>query len=174
MSSYSRAMLRTLLTTVSVGSILFSVAGAQSTPSSKPSTAAPAVAKTRPKNVSYRPSELPASAKSFYQSRWGVDTLSAKAIDSGLLIRFNYRVVDVEKAKMLSDKKATPYLVDQKAGVKLVVPNLEKVGELRNKAIPEEGKVYWMVFSNKGNFVKPGHRVSVEIGKVRIDGLVVQ
>jgi hypothetical protein len=30
-----------------------------------------------------------------------------------------------------------------------------------------------MVFSNKGNFVKAGHRVSVSIGTFRADGLVV-
>jgi len=30
------------------------------------------------------------------------------------------------------------------------------------------------VFSNKGSVVKAGHRVSVVIGQVRIDGLVVQ
>jgi hypothetical protein len=31
-----------------------------------------------------------------------------------------------------------------------------------------------MVFSNKGNYVKPGDRVSVLIGPFRVDGLVVQ
>jgi len=31
-----------------------------------------------------------------------------------------------------------------------------------------------MVFSNKGNFVKAGHRVSVVIGSIRFDGLMVQ
>src|SRR6266481_6373695 len=38
----------------------------------------------------------------------------------------------------------------------------------------ESGKSYWMVFSNKGSFVKRGNRVSVEIGRFRVDGLVVQ
>jgi len=38
----------------------------------------------------------------------------------------------------------------------------------------ENGKTYWMAFSNKGSLVKPGHRVSVVIGPVRIDGLIVE
>lgn len=45
-------------------------------------------------------------------------------------IRFNYRVVDPEKAAALNDKKAEaePELIDTQAGVKLVVPQMEKVG----------------------------------------------
>jgi hypothetical protein len=50
---------------------------------------------------------------------------------------------------------------------------MEKV-RLRQSMTPENGKTYWMVFSNKGNHVKAGHQVSVVIGQVRIDGLVVQ
>ena len=89
------------------------------------------------------------------------------------MIRFSYRVTDAQKAKALNDKKSSPFLLDEQAHVKLVVPTLEKVGELRQSATPEAGKVYWMVFSNKGRFVKTGDRVSVVIGKFRADGLVV-
>lgn len=90
------------------------------------------------------------------------------------MIRFSYRVTDAKKAAAVNDKKATPYLVDQAARVKLVVPSMEKVGQLRQSSTPEEGKSYWMVFSNKGEVVKRGDHVSVEIGKFRVDGLVVQ
>lgn len=161
-----------LLAGLLAGSILASAALALTQPTG--SKVAAAGTPSRARHTSYRPTDLPPSAKNFYQLAWGVDMLSAKAADSGLVIRFNYRVLNPEKAKALNDKKAAPYLIDQQARVKLVVPTLEKVGELRNKATPEEGKTYWMVFSNKGNFVKPGHRVSVVIGKFRVDGLVVQ
>ncbi len=110
----------------------------------------------------------------FYQVMWGVDSLGVKSVESGQMIRFSYRVIDVEKAKGLNDKKANPFLIDEKARVKLVVPTMEKVGQLRQSSTPEAGKSYWMVFSNKGNFVKRGNRVSVEIGRFRVDGLVVQ
>jgi hypothetical protein len=90
------------------------------------------------------------------------------------MIRFSYRVIDGEKATAVNDKKATPYLIDEAAHVKLVVPMMEKVGQLRQSAAPESGKSYWMVFSNKGGFVKQGDRVSVEIGKFRVDGLVIE
>jgi hypothetical protein len=65
-------------------------------------------------------------------------------------------------------------LIDPAAGVKLVVPSLEKVGKLRQSSAPEAGKVYWMAFSNKGRPVKPGHRVNVVIGPFRAENIVVE
>lgn len=90
------------------------------------------------------------------------------------MIRFTYRVVDPQKAKPLSDKRLKPYLVDERTHVKLIVPNMEKVGQLRQAAPPEQGRSYWMLFSNKGGFVKRGDRVSVVIGKFHADELVVE
>jgi hypothetical protein len=75
---------------------------------------------------------------------------------------------------MLNDKKQAPYLTDERAGVKLVVPQMEKVGQLRQSSTPEAGKSYWMAFSNKGRLVKRGDRVQVVIGNFRAIGLLVQ
>jgi hypothetical protein len=113
-------------------------------------------------------------AKNYYQFTWGVDSFVAKAVQSGQMIRFGYRVIDPQRAKALNDKKAAPYLIDERAGVKLVVPSMEKVGSLRQSTTPEVGKTYWMLFSNKGGYVKRGSRVSVVIGKFRVDELVVE
>ncbi len=90
------------------------------------------------------------------------------------LIRFSYHVVDPERAKILNDKKSEPSLIDPQAQVKLVVPSLEKVGQLRQSSTPIAGKSYWMAFSNKGRVVKRGDRVIVQIGNFRADGLVVE
>jgi hypothetical protein len=145
-----------------------------SAPAATPRRVSAALTPTGHKGSPYRQSALTTKATDFYQLNWGVDSLRVKAVESGLMIRFSYRVVDVEKAKALADKKSTPFLLDEKTHVKLVVPSLEMVGQLRNSTTPEVGKSYWMLFSNKGNFVKPGNRVSVVIGKFRIDGLAVQ
>jgi len=104
---------------------------------------------------------------------WGVDSLSAKSVESGEMIRFSYTVVDADKAKPLNDKKSEPALIDPQAGVKLVIPSLEKVGQLRQSGTPVAGKSYWMAFSNKGRLVKRGDRVDVVIGNFRAEGLVV-
>jgi len=102
-----------------------------------------------------------------------VDSLAVKWGESGEVIRFTYRVLDADKAKVLNDKKFEPSLIDPQAGVKLVVPSMENVGQLRQSAPPENGKSYWMVFSNKGRLVKRGDHVSVVIGAFHADGLVV-
>jgi hypothetical protein len=121
----------------------------------------------------YRPERFPKRALDYYKLVWGVDSLTVRWAESGEMIRFSYRVLDAEKAKALNDKKNEPSLIDPKAGVKLVVPSLEKVGQLRQSAPPEDGKSYWMGFSNKGRLVKRGDHVSVIIGQFRAEGLVV-
>ena len=90
------------------------------------------------------------------------------------MIRFSYRILDAEKAKALNDKQTEPSLIDPQAGVKLVVPQMEKIGQLRQSSTPMPGKQYWMAFSNKGRLVRPGHRVDVQIGSFRAEGLVVE
>ena len=122
----------------------------------------------------YRQNRIAAKARQYYSLTWGVDSLAVRSVESGEMIRFTYRVLDAEKAKALNDKKNEPSLIDPGAGVKLVVPSLEKVGKLRQSSTPQAGKMYWMAFSNKGGFVKPGHRVNVVIGEFRIEGLIVQ
>ena len=117
---------------------------------------------------------LTPGARNFYQFTWGVDIIGVKALSSGLMLRFSYRVVNAEMAKTLNDKRATPYLVDEKTGAKLEVPTMEKVGQLRQTGTPEVGREYWMVFANKGKFVKRGSHVDVVIGNFRANGLVVE
>ena len=121
----------------------------------------------------YRPRQLTTRAKDHYELLWGIDSLQVKAVESGQMIRFSYLVLDPVKAAQLNDKKATPALIDSQARVKLDVPTMEKVGQLRQSSAPEAGKTYWMVFSNKGAVVKPGDRVSIAIGKFQADGLLV-
>jgi hypothetical protein len=121
----------------------------------------------------YHPVRFSKRAELTYGLVWGVDSLNVKWTESGEVIRFAYRVIDAAKAKTLNDKKVEPSLVDPRAGVRLVIPQLEKVGKLRQSSTPEAGKSYWMAFSNKGRLVKRGDRVSVVIGNFRADGLVV-
>ena len=110
----------------------------------------------------------------YYQAAWGVDELHVKVAESGQIIRFNYRVLDPAKAKILNDKKAEPELDDAQATVKLVVPEMEKVGKLRQQSKPKAGMTYWMAFSNPTLAVKRGHRVDVVIGSFRATNLVVE
>ncbi len=121
----------------------------------------------------YRRNRFAGKAGRYYKLVWGIDSLSVKLVESGELVRFAWRVLDPQKARLLNDKKLEPALVDPQAGVSLVVPVVDKVGQLRQGVAPEAGRSYWMVFSNKGRMVKRGDRVNVVIGEFRADGLAV-
>jgi hypothetical protein len=146
---------------------------AQASPAPSPAVDAAATSTAR-KASPYHTVKVPDRAKTYYVATWGVDKLRVSYTASGNLIRFSYRVTDPERAKMLSDKNATPYLLGQKSRALLQIPVMDKVGQLRQTGTPEPGQEYWMVFSNKGNPIKPGDRVNVMIGSFRAEGLMVE
>lgn len=46
-------------------------------------------------------------------------------------------MLDPQKAAALNDKKTEPELYDAQAGVKLSVPQMERVGKLRQESTPK-------------------------------------
>jgi hypothetical protein len=140
--------------------------------------AAPVVAPSPRKGTGpptrYQPNRKSKRETAYYESVWGVDSLSVRAVESGELIRFTYQVVDPEKSKSLNDKKLEPALIYPEGHVKLIIPSLEKVGQLRQSSTPEAGKSYWMAFSNPQRTVKRGDRVDVVIGSFHAEGLIVE
>jgi hypothetical protein len=156
-----------LLASVLASGILVSPAGGQT-----PSLAAkPAAA---PDPMRYQRNRFPRQAEMYYQTIWGIDSFKVKYTESGEMIRFSWRVLDPAKAAPLNAKEAEPFLFDAQAGVKLVVPKMEKVGQLRQSSTPIAGKSYWMAFSNSGRRVRPGDRVTVQIGQFHADWLMVE
>jgi hypothetical protein len=150
------------------------VAGSSSQSSQATQTgAAPAKPESQVSGTSLA-SRVPMREQLYYRGLWGIDSLKVKYTESGEILRFTYRVVDPAKAAPLNDKKAEPVLYDPQAGVKLVVPQMEKVGKLRQTSTPIAGMSYWMAFSNSGRRVKPGHRVNIEIGNFHAMNLVVE
>jgi hypothetical protein len=151
--------------------LVISNARAQSvSDNSKPSTAA---VKAPVVPYRYRTHAAPNQARQFYAETWGVDALTVKSVESGKSIRFSYRVLDPDKAKVLNDKRNEPFLMDPGAGVKLPGSLSEKAGEAGQGGRPESGKVYWIAFSNQGRSVHPGHRVDVIVGQFRATRLIV-
>lgn len=122
----------------------------------------------------YQPDRFAGRAGQYYRSVWGVDSLSVRAAESGELIRFSYRVIDPQKARIFNDKKIEAYLNSPEHRIQLVIPSLEKVGQLRQSNTPQFGTSYWMAFSNPHRTVKRGDRVNVVIGQFHADGLVVE
>jgi len=174
MLNQQRSGSKLLLACVLASSIVVSAAGAQSDQGGKsPSPAAKPAAVSAP----YRnqPDHIAKREAAYYEAVWGIADPSVKAVESGVILRFSYRVLDPEKARLLNDKKLNPLLVSPEKGVQLVVPSMEKVGQLRQAPHEiEAGKSYWMAFSNSGRVLKPGDRVDIVIGSFHARGLLVE
>ena len=177
---YARRM---LLVTVASSVFVSGALEVLSAQAPKSATPAQAVAPAGPSAVAVRSApawegsqanRLSRRAEMYYEAVWGVGELRVKVAESGELIRFDYRVLDPGKAAALNDKKAEPMLFDAQAGVKLAVPQMEKVGKLRQSSTPKAGMTYWMAFSNPTQAVRRGHRVDVVIGSFRANSLIVE
>ena len=141
-----------------------------STPVSTNAAAAPVKATSKPASSA----NWHAFDSTYYKRKWGVEIIGVRLVSSRGMLRFDYRVLDAAKAKTLNDKKFNPYLVDEVTGSKLGVPEMDKVGKLRQSSEPENGQIYWMVFGNPSQLVKAGNRVDVVIGDFRVEGIVVE
>jgi hypothetical protein len=156
---------------------IFISSGFAQTPSSTgdqphPSAKAPSAKPTR--HSPYAPTHPPQKATDYFTAVWGVDSLTVRAVESGKLVRFSYQVVDPAKAAILNDKKFEAFLDSPEHHMRLIVPTMEKVGQLRQTNKPEKGKSYWMAFSNPQRNVRKGDHVNVVIGRFHADGLIVE
>jgi hypothetical protein len=174
--------IRGLLAGLLASSLLLSSALPQAAQAAEPAGQAHSTVSSPARSATLTSATPPSSSRTvssdraamMYRRIWGVDDIRLQETASGSMIRFSYKVVDANRAKMLNDKKATPILTDEATGTKLQVPVMEKVGQLRQTPTPENGREYWMVFSNKSHIVKAGSRVTVVIDKFRAEGLIVE
>ena len=121
-----------------------------------------------------QPDRLAKREVAYFESVWGIESPSVKAVEAGVILRFSFHVLDPGKAKILNDKKLSPTLICPEKGVKLVIPEMDNVGILRQTSTPEAGKSYWMAFSNSGRILKPGDRVDIVIGDFHARDLLIE
>jgi len=110
-------------------------------------------------------------------AKWGVRVLGTSYAADGFWIVFRFHVDDVDKAKPLFDSKIKPYLMSEKTGVKMAVPEAAKIGSLRTTdrgGNIKEQKIYTIMFANPAFQVAPGERVSVVIGDFKAEHMTVQ
>jgi hypothetical protein len=105
----------------------------------------------------------------------GIIILGVRLTGAGYMLDFRYRVSDPEKAAPLLNQKLKPYLIDQTSGAKLLVPSLPKVGALRQRSGRSDSNwTSFILFSNPGKLVKQSGLVTVVIGNLRIEDLIVE
>ena len=115
-----------------------------------------------------------ASEADLMEKKWGIRILGIRQSAAGYLLDFRYKVTDTKKAAPLFERKTKAYLLDQKSGVKFIVPKPAKIGPLRNTDTPKSGRNYVILFANTANYIKKGNKVSIVIGKFKAENLSVQ
>ena len=93
----------------------------------------------------------------------------------GHMLDFRYRVIDAEKARSLHGPKVAPTLTDPDTGLVLKVPRPPKIGPMKQtRSAPIAGRTYVSLFANPARQVRPGDEMSLALGELRIDSIVVQ
>jgi len=108
------------------------------------------------------------------QARHGIRILHLRPIAQGHMIDLRFRVMDATKAKSILDRQNKSYLVDQQTGKALPVP-ITKAGPMRQTTMePEAGRIYFTFFSNPLAFLKPGNKVTLAVGDIRIKDIIIE
>lgn len=97
----------------------------------------------------------------------GIQVLSLRLSAGGYMLELRYRVIDADLARPLFWGHVRPYVVDQASGGRLSGAGSPDVGPSRTW--PEPNRVYFMFFGNAARIVKPGSRVTVVVGDLRLD-----
>jgi len=114
----------------------------------------------------------PAAAE--LRQTWGIEILGMRTSAAGYMLDFRFRVKDVQKSAPLLDRTIPAYVVAEKSGARMGVPNPPTTGRLRASAkFPKKDRNYFIFFGNPGHYVKQGDRISVVIGDFKVEHLIV-
>ncbi|MFZ5530315.1 MAG: hypothetical protein ACOY4U_04600 [Pseudomonadota bacterium] len=106
----------------------------------------------------------------------GIKIAGIRLSAAGYMIDFRYRVTDPAKAAPLLDRKIKPYLFDEGGGAQLAIPDTPKLGQLRSsgrsKVMPDRN--YYIMFANPGRYLKPGSKVTLVLGDLKVENLSVE
>jgi hypothetical protein len=108
----------------------------------------------------------------------GVELVGVRLSASDFLIDLRYRIKDATKAQPLLEKKLQPVLVNDANGDRFYIPQVPKVGALRQSATAKQpaqpGRVYFMLFANPDRKLRSGEKVTLYVGDSVVKGLEVQ
>jgi hypothetical protein len=108
---------------------------------------------------------------------WGIEPVSLRRTAADTLVDFRYRVIEPQKAALLTTSKAKAFLLDEGSGIGFPVPESQTVGTMRQTSRngpPQAGRIYFMLFANPGRFIQAGSTVSVVVGGEKVATLKVQ
>lgn len=96
---------------------------------------------------------------------WGIQLVMLRISAGGYMIEFRYKVLDVDKATVLSVNKEFPHLLSMKSKAKLDVPYGSTVGYLKsNRKFLKLNRNYITMFANENRHMLPGDQVRIMVG----------
>jgi len=106
--------------------------------------------------------------------RSGIRILHMRPIAEGRMIDLRFRVEDAAKAKAILSRVNKSYLIDQQTG-KALPATTTKAGPMRQTTMePEAGRIYFTLFSNPRMLLKPGGKVTLAVGDIRIRDIAIE
>lgn len=109
------------------------------------------------------------------EQAWGISVEGIRLTAAGHMLDFRYRVLDPEKARGLIHPKMGLLVIEEKSGTELPVPTMAKVGALkqtRSHLYPD--RIYSVLFANLNGMVKADAIVTVMLGELKIEHLLVE
>jgi hypothetical protein len=104
------------------------------------------------------------------EQRFGVRFTGVYVVARGGMIDLRYRVLDAGKAKNFGHfTETSPLLIAEDSGQRVEVT----VMMLHNHRV-EGGRVYYILFRNTGNAIKPGSKVTIQLDDITLDQVIVQ
>ncbi|MBW7885935.1 MAG: hypothetical protein H3C34_25550 [Caldilineaceae bacterium] len=104
------------------------------------------------------------------EEEYGIRIRLVGVTAGGGLIDLRFRVVDLEKALPLLGSHVTmPVIVAEESNVSLEAP-----AETMHHDNLVEDRLYYMHYPNAGNAIKPGMKVALVMGDVRVESITAQ
>ncbi len=104
------------------------------------------------------------------ESAWGIRISHVAVTGGGGLVDVRYQVVDPDKALGIHDPESRPILIDEASGRALDKPGIHSAHKVRPM---RAGGTYYLLYQNNGGLLKPGSRVTIRIGEVTLEHVVV-
>ncbi len=104
------------------------------------------------------------------EEKFGVRFTFVATTANGGFIDLRYRIVDSGKARNFGHYTETsPMIVNEKTGA---IVDVTRMG-LHNHRV-EPGRIYYVLFRNTGNSMQRGDRVTLQVGDLKLENVIVQ
>jgi hypothetical protein len=100
----------------------------------------------------------------------GVRIVYVALTGGGGLIDLRFQVIDPDKAPAVHDQAYPPTIVDENTGL---VVNQLLMGHSHTEPF-NGGETYYLIFENPGSIVQTGGKVSVLLGNMEVDDVIVK